>query len=179
MGPLSRSGRRLARPFYRKLFDCIQLENTLPWDMAILKVGANSALKYVLFLRPNSLSRKSHLAPLRLQLCILFSRQTEPYSTAAHSDPLVQHQSAFLVRKAATAFDHLDDLPRRREFDLPGECGPEIGLQEMAMPGVPELKRHIHSTTILLAGHPAIIGEQTAKLSVTRITLSRIAGGSA
>jgi len=75
--------------------------------------------------------------PVILFLDVLASCIT-PYRRP--TEDLTMCSTGLLVGKAAATLNHLNELVRGSEVDLPGERCSEIGFQEVTVPSLPELK---------------------------------------
>ena len=82
---------------------------------------------------------------VRFEDSILFLGQEEPDASASIFDAVVQRLPSFKVHAVAAAIGKLEDFLRMREGQLLGERRFEIGLQELAVPALPQHEIHIHA----------------------------------
>jgi hypothetical protein len=122
-------------------------------DSARVSNGACSAPQRIL----------NHVESRCLQLGVLLRCQAQEYPASANLDCLVQRLPALQVGQPSAPLNQLDDLVRRREVKLPGQWCLQILLQELAVPAVAALERHVHTVPGILAGHGFSVGEYKAK----------------
>jgi len=98
------------------------------------------------------------------QLCVLLLGQTQKQSAPAHGDALLQHQPGFLVNESPAAFNQFDHLCGGCKVQSLGQWSLEVGLQELDLPTLAILERHVYAVATVLAGHRLIIANKRRTL---------------
>lgn len=102
---------------------------------------------------------RSTTSLLRLQFEVLLRCQAQEYPASANLDRPVQRLSALQVRQPTAPLNQLNDLVWRREVQLPGQGSLQVLFEELAMPAIATLERHVNTAAIILMGHGNRVGE--------------------